>query len=353
MILNVFNSEIKDAPLQYGPWDKGTVGYPIKPIYFNPLDDDNSYPNGDCWNMESQLSAIDTWWKKYVRHVERSNPKRIFDSSALDTAEQNNLKGNNDLEWVGVKNKDRRDIRTFIMDNNAPELPMAVDKLYSTARQILDTVGPKSGMTQGNPGEQGQNKSGTATEAKIIATGDMIDVEARIDDVKDFITDIVLDVAGIMEKSLLVGIPVKKTVQNPMGGKQETIQEVNKDGFTSKVNCDVDVESMQAQNKDVFRKQLIDALGLFNTLKPFFDIQRIMPNPKFWIERLMETMHIRNVEEGFMPMPPMPLVVPGGQPMPGQGGSPPVPPSGHTAKPSTITGQQPPEASVMAGAQQI
>jgi hypothetical protein len=339
MTLYVFNSEVKDKPLQYTPWDQGTVGYPLKPIYFNPLDDDNSYPNGDCWNMESMFSAIDTWWKKYVRHVERSNPKRIYDGSAIDSTEAGNLKSNNDLEWVAVKNKERRDIRTFITDNNAPELPLAVDKLYGTARQILDQIGPKSGMVQGSPDPAA--KPGTATEAKIIASGDMIDVEARIDDVKDFIADIILDVAGIMEKSLEKGIPVKKTVEGP-GGPQELVQEVNKDGFTSKVNCDVDVESMQAQNKDVFRKQLIDAMSLLaGPMKPLFDQQGLALNPKFWTERLMETMHIRNIEDGFMPIPPMALpVVPGS-----------VPPGAPPPAPSGIEPTQTPEANIMAGAQ--
>ena len=342
LMLYVFNSEIKDKPLLYVPWDKGTVGYPLKPLYFNPLDDDNSYPNGDCWNMESQLSAIDTWWKKYVRHVERSNPKRIYDGSAIDTSEANNLKGNNDLEWVAVKNKDRRDIRTFITDNNAPELPMAVDKLYATARQIMDQVGPKSGMVQGSPDPM--TKPNTATEAKIIASGDMIDVEARIDDVKDFIMDIVLDVAGIMEKSLLKGIPVKKTIGGNGIPEQEIVQEVNKDGFTSKVNVDVDVESMQAQNKDVFRKQLIDALGLFTNMQPLFQQMNMAINPKFWIERLMETMHIRNIDEGFVELPPMPMMPAGGTP---PNAPPPAPPGNPEAPP------MPPEAGIMGAAQRV
>ena len=345
MTLMVFNDRIKDKALLTSPWDKGTVGYPLKPIYFNPLDDDNSYPNGDCWNMESQMSAIDTWWKKCVRHVERSNPKRIYDGSAIDTAEANNLKGNNDLEWVSVKNKDRRDIRTFVTDNNAPELPMAVDKLYATARQILDQIGPKSGMVQGSPDPN--SKPNTATEAKIIATGDMIDIEARLDDVHDFIVDIVLDVAGVMEKSLLKGIPVKKTIQNPMGGQQEVVQEVNKDGFTGKINVDVEVESMQAQNKDVFRKQLIDAIGLFSNMQGMFQQLNMGINPKFWIERLMETMHIRNIEDGFVQLPPPVLgQVPPGASAP-QGTSPTAPPSG-AMEPSQV-----PEAGIMGAAQQV
>jgi hypothetical protein len=102
---------------------------------------------------------------------------------------------------------------------------------------------------------------------------------------------------------------------------------------------------MQAQNKDVFRKQLIDSLGLFNSLKPFFDQAGLMPNPKFWIERLMESMHIRNIEEGFMPipMPIMPPVMPGNDPV--GGGLPPK------AGPMPGGPPQPPEAAIMAGAQ--
>ena len=335
--LVVFSQDIKDKPLQEVDWDKGTVGYPIKPIYFNPADDDNSYPLGDCWCMESQFSAVDTWWKKFTRHVERSNPKRIVDASAIGKPELGQLKTNNDLEWVSLTNKDRRDIHTMIMDLPAPQTNPDVSILYQTARQLLDQIGPKSGLMQGAPDMTPGQEKKTATEARIIATGDMIDVEARIDDVHDFIVDIVYDVCGILEKSLVQPIPVKREA-NQTTNTPESISQVGKEGFTSRVNIDVDVESMQAQNKDVLRRQLLDSLKFLVNFEPIMNRTGLTLEPKFWLQRIMETMNIRNVEDGIVPLPPPVLaapIPPGGMPPSG------VPPQG---TPTGSAGIMPPEA---------
>lgn len=303
--LTVFCGKYPAAPLKETEFDKGTIGYPIKFLYFNPLDDDYSYPVGDCWLFESQLEAIDIWWRKQFNHVKRSNPKRIYDQSAIEDPEAGNLKSNNDLEWVGVKNKDRRDIRSFITDIQAPVLNPSVDALYQVANQLIDKIAPKSSPAAGEANGAGENN--TATRDKIIATGDMIDIEARIDDVRDFIVDIVLDYVGIISKSLIAPIPVRMPEKEIPGQpimRSEVVQ-ADKNMFTSKVTVDVDVESMQAMNKDMHRKQLIDALGLLTSLEPIMNKVGQTINPAFWIEKIMETLGIRNVENGIMPLPPM------------------------------------------------
>lgn len=341
--LLVFCHKYTDAPLQYMDYDKGHIGYPIKFLYHNPLDDDKNYPNGDCWNMESQLSAVDTYWKKMVRHVERSNPKRVYDSGVISQQEAQKLKGNNDNEWVGITNRNKVPIPNLVMDLQAPQVHPDTSLLFQTARQLISEISPKSGLTRG----AADAKPDTATEAKIMATGEVIDIEARIDDIRDYIVDIVLDVAGILEKSIEAPMPIRREL--PDGSMQ--FGEVNKDGFTSKINVDVEVESMQAQNKDVYRRQLLDSLQFLTQFEPVMNKPTIDPvtgqlrpgktlDPQFWLERIMETMNIRNVEKGIVDLPPAPPVL-DGQPMmnPPQASQTPDAP-----EPSESTGAMPPEA---------
>lgn len=345
--LTVFCGKYEDLPLKETDFDKGTIGYPIKFIYFNPLDDDYSYPVGDCWLFESQLSAIDTWWRRMVKHVDKSNPKRLYDSSAIADKEVSGLKSNNDLEWVGVVNKDRRDIRSFITDIQAPTTNPDAQILYEVSNQLISKIAPKSAMAQGSPDTQ----SGTATEAKIIATGDMIDVDARIDDVRGFIEDIVLDYVGILSKSLEAPIDVRvpeQEAQAGMPGVPSQVVEADRDSFTGKVTVDVDVESMQPMNKDMHRKQLIDALGLLTKLEPIMNKVGETINPTFWLTKIMDTLNIRNIEKGIMPLPPMPAmqIGPDGKPIQQQFG-----PQGQPLKPPQSNGAVPNEVA-MAAAQE-
>lgn len=332
--LLVFCHKYPLAPLQYMDYDKGHIGYPIKFLYHNPLDDDKSYPNGDCWNLESQFAAVDTWWKKMVRHVERSNPKRLYDSGAVSTQEAQKLKGNNDLEWVGLTNKRQVPIGNLVQELQAPQVHPDTSLLFQTARQLINEIGPKSGLTRGSTDSTPE----TATEAKIMATGEVIDIEARIDDIRDYIVDIVLDVAGILEKSMNAPIPIRRELPD----KSVVFGQVDKSGFTSKVIPDVDVESMQAQNKDVYRRQLLDALAFLVKFEPMMNKVGKTLEPTFWLERIMETMNIRNVEEGIIDLPPMPM------PTIGPDGKPIVPPMPGSPQPgpemSESEGNMPPEA---------
>lgn len=308
--LTIFCHKYREAPLQEIAWDKGTEGYPIKFLVFNPLDDDCSYPNGDPWNFESQSLAIDTWWQKMRRHVDRSNPKTIFDSGAISKNEIQNVKSNHDLEFIGIENKQKRDIQAYFYEMQKAAVHPDVTRFYEVARQLISELSPRSGLSRGTEDQQVD----TATEAKIINTGEVIDIEARIDVIKDLISDIVLDVAGILENSQVAPLNLSKpvldetgnSVIDPATGKPSIeIIKADKSGFTSKINVDVDVESMQAQNKDVFRRQLLDALKFLISFEPLMNKVGKTLNPLFWLERIMETMNIRNVEKGIIDLPPM------------------------------------------------
>lgn len=343
--LLVFCHKYNEAPLQYVDYDKGHIGYPIKFLYSNPLDDDKSYPNGDCWNMESQFQAFDIWWQKMVQHVKRSSPKRLYDSGSITPQEIQKMKGNSDLEWVGVANQRKADLRSLVMELQAPQVHPDTSRLYEVARQLVSEIGPKCGLSRGAE----DAKTETATEAKIVNTGDVIDIEARIDDVRDYIIDIVLDVAGILEKSFNAPTTIQKPVLDEMGNQvllpngrpaSQTL-EVDKSGFTSKITADADVESMQAQNKDVFRRQLLDFLNFLVKFEPVMNKSGKTIDPLFWLERIMETMNIRNIEKGIvdMPIPALTPITPGA--------SEPGP------LPSEATGAMPPEAIEAGMAQRV
>lgn len=300
--LIVFSDKCEEKPLEVVDFKKGHVCYPIHFLYFNPLDDENPYPCGDAWMFESQLNAVDEWWKRVFRHIKRSNPKFVYDMGAIDDKEAAKLKSNNDNEFVGLKNKSQRDLRALFSDLQNSPVPPDLDKLWKVSRELISEIAPKTSVSAGAAGQ-----TSTATEAKMVATGEMIDIDARIDDVKEFIKDIVLDVAGILEESLAAPMSVRRELEDG----SEQFDEVGSEGFTSKINADVDVESMQAQNKDVVRRQLIDMLGLFQKLAPFFQAIQVQPDPKWWIERIMETSNIKNIDKGFVQVTPQPLLPPG------------------------------------------
>lgn len=324
--LMIFSCKNTDKPLQMIDFDKGTVGYPIKFLYFNPLDDDCSYPNGDPWNFESMSAAIDTWWQKMARHVEKSNPKTLYDMGAIPQQEAQKLKTNNDLEYIGLENKQKRALSELIYEMQRAPVHPDVSRFYEVARQLQSEIAPRSGLSRGAEDKQVD----TATEAKIINTGEIIDVEARIDVIKDFIIDIVLDVAGILEKSLQQAVSISRPIKQPMldetglpTGEMEELDEeevvqVGREGFSSKINVDVEVESMQAQNKDVLFKQLMDLLGLLTKIEPILNKNGEMINIPWWLERILETRNIRNIEKGIIPLPPQPMAIDPktGQPIP-------------------------------------
>lgn len=323
--LLIFSADCSEGPLYYDDFDKGHKGCPMRFLSFNPIDDECPYPSGDPWIFEAQLNAIDHWWKSIVRHVKRSNPKIAYDSGAVDKTETGKLKSNDDNLYVGLKNKDRRDIRSFFADMNAPQAHPDLDKMWNVARELISEISPKTALSTG-AGKQ----TDTATEAKIMKAGEMIDTDARIDAVKDFITDIILDVAGMMEN-----IAAPMDVRRELEDGSEMFDQVGAEGFTSSVTIDVDVESMQAQNKDVLRRQLIESLKIFQEFQVFFQAVGKQPDPVFWIEKLMETMYIRNIDKGFIDVQ-QPMVDPmTGQPMQGQ------PMTGESNIPS---GEMPPEA---------
>jgi len=296
--LVAFCEKYDEKPLSVTDFKKGHVGYPIRFIYFNPLDDDNPYPKGDAWMFESQLNAVDDWWRKVVRHVRRSNPKFLYDKGAITDQEAGKLKANNDNEFVGLANTERRDLRMLVSELNSPMSHPDLDKLWEVARQLISEIAPKSSLSSG-----AGKSTDSATEAKIMEAGEMIDIDARIDDVKDFIIDIVLDVAGILSSSLAAPMTIRR--DNPAFADNQSapkylFDEVGSEGFTNNINADVDVESMQSRNKDVIRRQLIDTLGLFQQLAPFFQAIGVQPDPVWWIQRIMETSNIRNIDKGFI-----------------------------------------------------
>lgn len=326
--MTIFHTDC-EKPLQVVDFNKGHVGYPMHFLAFNPTDDESPYPNGDPWNFESQSNAVDEWWRKMVGHVKRSNAKIIYDSGAVEAPEAQKLKSNNDNEVVGLKNVQKRNLRDLVHAMDMPVVNPDFHRLYETARQMISEISPRSAISRGAE----DAKTDTATEAKIMQAGEMIDTDARIDDVAEFIKCIALDVAGILQDSYIGTMNLRKEDDSGDAYYEDSI-----DGFTRNINIDVDVESMQSQNKDVLRKHLLEALQLIGNLNPLIMQSGKQIEPLWWLERLMDTMNIRNIEKGFSDLQPVMPVDPMGS------GLPPVE--------EVPSGEMPPEA-IEAGAAQV
>lgn len=291
MKLMILCSEYKDKELFAGPYDKGHVGYPLKFIYFNPLDDDCSYPNGDPWIWESQLSAVDRWWKTLFNHCKRINPKIICDKNRVTTQDIQKLKSSEDLEYASIDAKGQPLETAFHQFEHSP-VHQDVNLLYQSARELLSEISPKSGQSRGTQ----DSNTDTATAAKIVQFNESIDIDARIDSVRELFIDLVLDMAGILEKSFVGTTDIKGTLSNGT----EIMRTVDRTGFTSKINVDVDVQSMQSNNREVYRRQLIDAVA---TLKSFSqDLARKGKaiDGEFFAEKIADSFGIRNIDKAFI-----------------------------------------------------
>lgn len=293
MKLLVLCSENKDKPLQYSTHNKGNVGYPIKPIYFNPLDDDCAYPDGDPWIWESQLSAIDRWWKTMLNHVKRVNPKIVYDKGKITPTEIQKMKSSDDLEYAAVDPKGQSLEAAFYQFQHSP-VHQDVHTFYETAKQILSELSPKSGLGRGNA----DASTGTATGDKIIQANEFIDIEARIDDIREFWIEIIKDLAGIFENNFQGTAMIKGTLDDGT----EIEREIDRSGFTSQVNADIDVETMQAPNKEIFRRQLIDAVATLRAFVPDLAKKKKAIDGEFFAKKVMETFNIRNIDKAIIPL---------------------------------------------------
>ena len=289
--LRVLSDDVKEMPLQFMEYDKGCVGYPIKFLYFNPLDDDASYPCGDPWLWESQLNAIDKFWMRLLNHTRRMNRKYIGNKRDINPTELTNLAKNEDQEFVLLENKQNTPLTNIVVP--VPDNPVAKDNysFYEVARGLLSELSPKSALSRGAVDDQTE----TATQANIINANEVMDLDARIDDIREFLIDIVLDIAGILETSLVGNMQVM--------GKASTGNEIarvaGRGEFTSKLNIDVDVDSMQHANKDVFRRQMLDMVGQLAAVEPIMNKEGKGIKLSYFVEKLFQHMNVRGAEQAI------------------------------------------------------
>lgn len=287
----VLCDETKEAPLRMMDYDKGCIGYPVKFLKHNPQDDDETYPCGDAWMMESQLAAIDTWWRTLVNHVKRSLPQVLVNKNMIKGVDMQNLKKTEDLHYVPL-DTGGQPWELLIKMLEKPQIHPDTNLLYNSARSIVSEVGPKSGLTRGT--EDSNIK--TATEAKIASTGEMIDLEARIDDIREFLIDIVLDVAGLYEKNFQGVTNVKGTLDDGT----EIERDVDRSGFTSRINADVDVETMQAPNREVYRRQLMDAFGMMKLFEKDLAKKKKALDGEWIAQKMADSFGIRNFDKAIV-----------------------------------------------------
>lgn len=292
----VLSDEVKDRPLQpMTEFDKGQTGYPIKFVYFNPLDDECSYPVGDPWLFESQLWAVDKWWLAYGNHIRRNSPKTLVDKKKLNNPAEliKKLKNNEDMEIVDIETKGGEPASNVVSPFQHPNIPPEVTQFYQTARQVMDEVGPRSAQARGV--EAGKDQ--TATEASIIQSNELLDSEARADDIAELFKDIAIDLAGMLTRyNGEVSVQGKSSMGNTIS------QKVTSDGFTNKVNADVDVLSMQHPNREVFRKQMLELLAQVGIINQELAKDGKRMKSEFIVTKFVENIGIKGSESAIVPI---------------------------------------------------
>jgi len=295
--MTVLSDENKDAPLQpLTDFDKGQVGYPTKFLYFNPLDDDYIYPSGDVWLFEALLSAVDRWWKTMYNHVRRNNPKNLLDKGNIKDFPNvvQKLKNNEDMEYVGIETKNNTPIQNVTSPFQQPEVPKDLHQFYDVARSLLDEVAPKSSLSRGNE----QSKDQKATVAQIIQANEMIDTEARADEIKEFIMDIVLDLSGMMEKSYVGEVEVSgKLADGTDVNRMATSQD-----FSSNINIDADIETLKPLTRDIKNRQILELISQLQLLEPQLNKSGKAVNFEFFIKRFIQNIEMRGADKAITDM---------------------------------------------------
>lgn len=294
MTLMVLSDDVNDVPLKRVDFEKGQVGYPIKFLYFNPLDDDKPYPPSDAWQMESQLAATDRWWRSMFNHIKRSHPKLIVDKRKVSQKEQVKLSSNEDQEIVGVgdANKNSRPLSELFFQLERAPLHPDFHRFLEFSQSVLSRISPRSALTQG----EGESTD-TATEAQIIAQNEAVDLDARADDIREFFVDLTMDLAGILSQSLVGTVEV--------GGKLSDGREIRRtatrENFTSNIDIDINVESFKQQNKEVLRRQLMDTMvQLKQFVEPELNKKGKSIDFEFIAKKVLEETPIRNIDQAIV-----------------------------------------------------
>ena len=285
--LYVLSEEDQKQPLKVEDFEKGQDGYPIKFLYFNPLDDDTPFPCGDPWLWESQLRAIDDYWARLHKQVSKSNPKIGYDKRDVPQDTVTAMKSNEGQEYVGVEPKQGRIASNVFFPITYPPAHPDNERFLEYAESILNRMAPRTSVTQGD-GQQ----TDTATEASIIQQGEMVDLEARADDIKEYFVDLARDLAGLYTNNLVGEIEVR--------GKTSTGIDVNRkvgrDGFTTNIEVDIDVESMKAPNREVYRAQLLRMVETLRALDDMLKQKGKTIDPEFFLPKIIDTFGVRNAE---------------------------------------------------------
>jgi len=292
--LKILCDEKKDKVLHDQPFKKGHVGSPLKFAHWNPLDDDDPYPMGDAWMMESQFAAIDRWWRTYLNHVKRISPKNIYNKRFVTPKEIQKLKSNEDEEWAGVgeSNKDGLPLEKLIHRFQHSPVHQDMTIFSQFAEKVLNRVSPRTSLSLG------EGKSiDTATEANIIQQGELSDLDARVEILVELFKEIGLDLAGLFQNSLQ-GV-TKVEGELPTGEKIS--RETDKSGFTTNLDMDVNVETMQSQNREIFKRQLIDEIITIDTvIKPALKESNKTIKMEFFAKKYFENIGIRNADQAIV-----------------------------------------------------
>lgn len=293
---------ITDQALAFGDWDKGHgkdgKGYPIHVLMLNDAAD-GFLPPSEAWILESILQIIDYIFEKMNRHLKKSTTKTFFREGAggLKKAALDKALQNINQNFIGITGLGPNvDLRTAILQ--VSDIPLSGDhvNMFALARQIFDNLSRQPSFAQ----SQVINKKKTARETEAIERVDVTENGDYIDKFKDFLTDLLVDWARLVQNNLQAVRTV--AVENDVTGQKET-REVTKEELQGDFGIDISVTSFLPPNRELKRRILKEGLA---DLTLFEEGLKKTGNQINWKKSVVEyvtNLDIRDSEDMIIPIP--------------------------------------------------
>ena len=293
---------ITDKALAFGDWDKGHgkdgKGYPIHVLMLNEAAD-GFLPPSEAWILESILQIIDYIFEKMDRHLRKSTTKTFFREGAggLKKAALDKALQNINQNYIGIKDlPPNTDLRAAILQIS--DIPLSGDhvNMFALARQIFDNLSRQPSFAQ----SQILTKKKTARETEAIERVDVTENGDYIDKFRDFLTDLLVDWARLVQNNLQATRTV--AVENDVTGQKET-REVTKTDLQGDFGMDINVNSFLPPNRERKRQILKEALADLTLFEPGLKKGRNQINWKKATREYVTNLDIRDGEDMVIPIP--------------------------------------------------
>lgn len=290
--------EAQTQALYYGEWDKGHKNSPLHVLMLNDSAD-GFLPPSEAWILESILLILDYVFNKMDRHVRKSGNKTLVSmgKDAFSKPNLDKLIKNFDKEIIGIPSVPGQDIRSLVYEIQSASLSGDHQTIYELARAAFDNISRQPSFSKASV----VGKEKTATEAQEIAADDSTENGDYIDKFRDFLKDLFMDHARMIQKNFQ-GMTSLKIVDRETG-EEEFRDDLTIDDFSGEFGVDIQVSSFQPPNKNQQMAKVSQTMAQLGMMKPFLDEQGMQVNGARFLRWWTQAVDVRDGEDLIVPKP--------------------------------------------------